>query len=213
MIVPVYKKKGPTSREVLNDIKKVVKEKKVGHAGTLDPLAEGVLVVGIGRKSTKELHKKNLNEKEYIALIRLGESSTTDDAEGEKLKGRIRHNPAMEEIESVISSFCGIIKQIPPKFSAIKLEGREAYKWAREGESFDLKEREAEVKELEVMSYRYPLLKIRVITGRGAYVRSLARDIGKELGTEGYLLSLVRIRVGQYTLEDCKDITYFRGLK
>ena len=110
MIVAVYKRKGPTSRDVLNKIKRFSKEKKIGHAGTLDPLAEGVLVVGVGRGSTKKLHTKEFDEKDYLAVVRFGEESITDDAEGEKSK-RSSQRPLLEDVEKAVASFQGVTQQ------------------------------------------------------------------------------------------------------
>ncbi len=211
MLVAVYKEKGPTSRDVLNKIKRVADERKIGHAGTLDPLAEGVLVVGIGRDSTKKLHSEDFNKKEYIATIRLGRYSTTDDKEGDETRVLVKKTPSLKEIEEVVNIFSDrVVMQIPPKFSAVKIKGREAYKWAREGREIKLTKRKAEINKIIILGYRYPLLKIKVITGRGVYIRSLARDIGKKLKTGAFLLSLIRTRVGSFTLKDCVGFDFFQ---
>lgn len=207
MIIALYKEKGKTSRFKLNELKKNIKEKKLGHAGTLDPLARGVLVVGIGRESTKQLHSERFNEKEYIAKIILGKYSTTDDEEGEKTlvnkKGKI---PELKEVKEVLGGFIGEVEQVPPLFSAIKIKGKESYKWARKGKKINLNKRKAWIKEIKLLKYKYPFLKIKVVTGRGVYIRSLARDIGKKLLVGGYLGSLLRTKVGEFTLKDCKKI-------
>jgi len=205
MIFAIYKKRGPTSRDVLNTIKKKTGEKKIGHAGTLDPLAEGVLVIGVGRESTKKLHTERFKEKEYLAVIFLGEESNTDDSEGEKKK-ILSRKPSFDEVVDVVSRFQGVIEQAPPAFSAVKINGERAYKRARRGEAVRPEKRKADVKEITVLSYRYPSLKIKVTTGRGVYIRSLARDIGRELRTGGYLCSLLRTRVGEFQIEDCIEL-------
>jgi len=211
MIVAIYKKKGPTSRKVLNDIKQILGEKKIGHAGTLDPLAEGVLVVGIGRESTKKLHSAEFNEKEYLATIMLGKYSTTEDEEGEKTEVENITVPSKEEVKKVLASFSGKkVMQTPPAFSAVKVKGKEAYKWARKGKFVPLSPRKAEIKNITLLSYKYPLIKLEVVTGRGVYIRSLARDIGKKLSVGGYLYSLKRTRVGNFSLEDCVDLSFFK---
>jgi tRNA pseudouridine55 synthase len=212
MIIPIYKKKGPTSRDIVNILKKEIGEKKIGHGGTLDPLAEGVLVVGIGRESTKRLHSEVFNEKEYLATIFLGEKSTTGDREGEKTKGKFQKNIKIKEVEKALESFVGIIEQKPPIFSAIKIGGKESYKWARKGIFKETKKRKVEVKKIELLAFRYPFLKIRVITGKGVYIRSLAEDIGERFGCGGYLYSLVRTRVGSFKMEDCYDDIEIRNL-
>ncbi len=205
MISAIYKETGPTSRDVLNKIKKKTGEKKIGHAGTLDPLAEGVLVIGIGRESTKKLHTEIFNEKEYLAMICLGEESSTDDHEGEKKKV-FSKEPLLGDVVSVVSRFRGVIEQAPPAFSAVKIGGERAYKRARKGEFIQPEKRKVDIKKINVLDYRYPFLKIIVVTGRGVYIRSLARDIGRELGTGGYLHSLVRTRVGEFMIEDCIEL-------
>ena len=211
MIVAVYKERGPTSREVVNKIKKLVGEKKVGHGGTLDPLAEGVLIVGVGRESTKKLHSPQFEEKEYIAKIKLGWSSETDDEEGEKQEVEVTNPPGIDEVEKAVSSFEGIIKQVPPKFSAVKIKGKEAYKYSRKGVEVTIKERPAEIKKITIISYTYPFLNIKTVTGKGVYIRSLARDIGEKLSTKGYLHSLIRTRVGKFTINDCKEYSFFEN--
>lgn len=198
-IFAIYKPKGPTSNDIVQSIKRIAGGEKVGHAGTLDPLAEGVLVVGVG-EATKKLGIEVKKEKEYIAKIKLGETSTTDDEEGEKspVSGK---KADISEIKEAIKKFTGKIKQIPPIYSAIKVAGKEAYKFARKGEKPVLLEREAEIKEIEILEYEWPYLELRAVTGPGVYIRALARDIGKKLGTGGYLAALKRTRVGDYTEE------------
>ncbi len=210
MIVGVYKEKGKTSREVVNEIKAIVGNKKIGHGGTLDPLAEGVLIIGIGRESTKKLHQEDFTEKEYIATIKLGQYSTTDDEEGDKFTKENTKKPSIEDINSAIKSFIGDIFQTPPVFSAVKINGKEAYKWARKGVCIKMKERLVQIKSINILSYKYPFIKIKVITGRGVYIRSLARDIGKKLNTGGYLYDLLRTKVGEFTIKDCVSIDFFR---
>jgi tRNA pseudouridine55 synthase len=207
MIISVYKKKGPTSRDVINILKKNIKKKKIGHCGTLDPLAEGVLVVGIGRESTKKLHSDIFNEKEYLAVIFLGEESSTGDREGEKKKNKVSQIPRVVNIEESLKNFLGTITQIPPAFSAVKIDGKESYKWARKGIIKERKERKVEIKEIKILNYRYPFLKMKVVTGKGVYIRALAEDLGKKLGCGGYLFSLIRTRVGMFGLKDCVHLS------
>jgi len=205
MIINVYKSKGWTSNDVVQKIKGLIGTKKVGHAGTLDPLATGVLIVAIGRESTKKLFdgKKSPagEEKEYVAKIKFGEESTTDDEEGEKTSTKISDKPTKKEIEKVLKKFIGKIKQVPPIYSAIKIDGRAAYKYARKGRRLEMKPRNIEIKDIEIISFKWPYLKIKTITGPGVYIRSLARDIGRELKVGGYLADLERTRVGQYIIE------------
>ena len=212
-IFAIYKPKGPTSNDVLEELRKITGIKKIGHAGTLDPLAEGVLVVGIGREATKKLNDLVKKEKEYLAKIRLGVESTTDDAEGEKKEIKVSKIPSLDEIGKVISSFEGEILQTPPIFSAVKVQGKEAYKLARKGKIPKLSPRKVEIKEIKILKYRWPHLELRVITGPGVYIRALARDIGKKLGTGGYLSDLERVRVGDFTKERSITPQEFRDRK
>ena len=206
-IFAIYKLKGPTSFDVVAQVRKITGVKKVGHAGTLDPLASGVLVIAVGREATKQLSEIVGQEKEYIADIRLGLTSTTDDEEGSKqeIKKLKKSEIKEEDIKGVLKKFVGEIDQMPPKYSAIKVNGRRAYKSARKGEVVELKPRKVEIKEIEILDYKYPDLKLRVITGKGVYIRSLARDLGVVLGVGGYLADLERIRVGEFRIEDCVE--------
>ena len=210
-IFAVWKPVGPTSNDVLNQIRKIAGTRHVGHAGTLDPLAEGVLVVGIGREATKKLKDAVGAEKEYIADVYLGATSTTDDEEGTKKHSHILENVRMSVIENVIKEFVGKIQQTPPIYSALKIKGRPAYKYARGGETLEMKPREVEIKSIEIIKYEWPHLALKVITGPGVYIRALARDLGERLGCGAYLSGLVRTRIGLFTkgkvitLQDLKN--------
>ncbi len=214
-IFAVYKPVGPSSNQMLSRIKKVLNIKKVGHAGTLDPLAQGILVVAVGRAYTKQLPEIVKKEKEYIAKIRLGQTSTTDDEEGEK-KIIIENEPKninLNTINNILNDFKGIIEQIPPIFSAIKMNGQAAYKLARKGTDIKMRAREAEIKDIELLDYNWPYLTIRAVTGPGVYIRSLARDIGERLKTGGHLNELERTRVGQYSKEKALSLKDIASLK
>ncbi len=216
-IFAIYKPKGPTSRQVLNELQKATGIRKIGHAGTLDPLAKGVLVVGIGREATKKLHESVKKEKEYVAKIRLGMSSSTDDEEG--AKKALSHRPLgeagvkrkmLKNAKKAIFKFRGRIRQVPPVYSAVKIKGKEAYKLARRGEKPEMKAREVEIKEIEILKYKWPYLELRVVTGPGAYIRSLARDIGRELRVGGYLAELERVRVGNFNKKEAITVEEFK---
>jgi len=207
-IFAFYKLKGITSNDAVQKVRSIVgRSVRVGHAGTLDPLAQGVLVIAVGREATKKISEVVKKEKEYIAEITLGFESSTDDAEGEKtpfnvsLAGQAKQ-PGLEEIIKTFPEFIGHIKQMPPIYSAIKIQGKEAYKYARQGQEIKMEPREVEIKNIELMEYAWPKLKIKVLTGPGVYIRSLARDIGKKLGVGGYLSFLERTRVGDFKKED-----------
>ncbi|HEY4496753.1 MAG TPA: tRNA pseudouridine(55) synthase TruB [Candidatus Paceibacterota bacterium] len=199
-IFAINKPKGPTSNRVLQEIKKFTGAEKIGHAGTLDPLASGVLIIGIGQ-ATKKLSDIVKDEKEYIAEIKLGEKSVTDDEEGIKQQLTIDRKPTIDEIENSIQGFVGKIEQIPPIYSAIKIQGKEAYKLARKGEFPEMEKRSVEIKEIKLLNYEWPILEIKAVTGPGTYIRSLARDIGESLGVGGYLANLKRTRVGKFTID------------
>ncbi len=204
-MVGVYKPRGVTSHDVVDAVRRVTGERKVGHAGTLDPLAEGVLVLGIGREATKKLATEVKKEKEYVAEVKLGVNTSTDDGEGEEILKQVQDDevPTCRDIEKATKKFVGEIWQTPPLYSAVKVKGKEAYKLARKGKRVELEPRIREVKKIEVVEYEWPKLWLRVKTGAGVYIRSLARDIGEELGCGGYLKQLIRTRVGEFGLEKC----------
>ncbi len=208
-IFPIFKPKGPTSFDIVKKIREVTGEKKVGHAGTLDPLAEGVLVVGVGREATRKLEKIVAEEKEYRVVIELGQTSTTDDDEGEKKIVKVKIPPMAREVMDVVKKFVGEIEQVPPFFSAVKVSGRRAYDAARKGQPMNLGPRKVFIKEIQIERYEYPLLELRVSTGKGVYIRSLARDIGEKLGTGGFVLELKRTRVGDFFLEKSLTLNEF----
>ena len=199
-VFAIYKPKGPSSNRILQYIKRKSGIKKIGHGGTLDPLASGVLIVGVN-EGTKLLNAPELKEKEYLADIKLGSYSSTDDEEGEKRLVMVIKAPEKIAVENALNKFVGCIEQVPPVFSAIKIVGREAYKLARRGQEVEMRPRLVEVKEIELLSYAWPNLRLRVVTGPGVYIRALARDIGRELRTGAYISELERMRVGGFTKE------------
>jgi len=200
MIFAIYKPKGITSAEALRRIKRKIGAEKIGHAGTLDPLASGILVVATGA-DTKKISEVVAKEKEYVAKIKFGETSETDDEEGKKTVVPVEKIPSLQEIREAVDGFLGEIEQRPPIFSAIKIAGKEAYKRARKGEKVELPSRKVLIKKIDILNYVWPILELRVVTGPGTYIRSLARDIGERLGTGGYLAELERTRVGEFTRE------------
>ena len=201
-IVAINKPKGPTSHDIVDQVRRITGERRVGHAGTLDPLASGVLVVAISRENTKKISSIVKTEKEYIAKVKLGETSTTDDAEGQKKIVNVQTPMPKSEIETTLQKFIGDTEQIPPAFSAIKMKGKKAYELARKGEEVKMQPREVFIKSIELLEYEWPYLEIKVVCGPGVYIRSLSRDIGEKLGVGGYMADLVRTRVGEYKIED-----------
>lgn len=201
-IYNIYKPKGPTSYDIIRRIKGLTTEKRIGHGGTLDPLASGVLIVAIGREFTRELDKVVKGEKEYIATIKLGQTSTTQDEEGEKANFKIDKIPETSEIEKVLKNFIGEITQTPPIYSALKINGQPAYKLARAGKDVEIKSRTITIRDIELLEYKWPILKINVACSAGTYIRTLANDIGAALKTGGYLADLIRSRIADFKIED-----------
>lgn len=176
------------------------KKVKVGHGGTLDPLATGVLVVMVGR-ATKLCERVMAGEKRYAATIALDAFSTTDDREGVLTPICVMRPPTREEVESACARFVGEIEQTPPVHSAIWVNGRRAYDIAREGGTPNLQPRRVTIHRIDVIDYAYPKLSIDVRCGKGTYIRSLARDIGKAIGVGGMLDGLRRTAVGRFTID------------
>lgn len=201
-LIAVYKPKGPTSHDVIDMVRRVTGIKKVGHAGTLDPLARGVLVVGIGREATKLLSVTVQKDKEYLATIRLGMTSETDDDEGLKKEITVATVPSLDDVTRAVLKYKGTFAQIPPKYSAIKRKGLKAYVLARAGKTPKLEPRAVTIYDIEILRYAWPNLRLRVHCGPGVYIRALARDIGDTLHTGGYLADLERTRVGEWTTQD-----------
>jgi tRNA pseudouridine55 synthase len=207
-LIIVDKPVGLTSHDVVARVRRIAGTRKVGHAGTLDPMATGVLVVGI-EKATKLLGYLTLTEKEYQATIRLGQSTTTDDAEGEPLESAPRPI-AEDELAATVAELTGEIQQVPPKVSAIKVNGQRAYKLTRAGEAPELAARPVTVHEFAITAVRevsgFTDLDATVRCTSGTYIRSLARDLGARLGTGGHLTALRRTRVGPYTEADARTL-------
>lgn len=186
---------------------------KVGHTGTLDPFATGLLILLTG-KMTKKASEFSKLDKIYEATLKLGFTSTTGDPEGkitkfftsERGKKILKENPTLKKIDSVISSFIGDITQTPPKFSAIKIHGERAYRLARQDKDFEMPKRTVTIYNIEILDYHYPELKIRCHVSSGTYIRSLAEDIGKALGTGAYLTILRRTKIGDYDIKDATKI-------
>ena len=204
-LVIVDKPAAWTSHDVVARLRRLARTRRVGHAGTLDPMATGVLVVGVG-SATRLLHHLVLADKAYTATVRLGQSTLTDDAEGELTGGSSAAGIDPDAVRAALGPLTGDIEQVPSSVSAIKIDGQRAYKRVRDGESPDLPARPVAVRRFEAVNVRRPaadLLDVDVIVecSSGTYVRALARDVGAALGTGGHLTSLRRTRVGPFTLE------------
>ncbi len=202
-----------TSHDVVDAVRRATGRKRVGHAGTLDPLAKGILIVGIGRPATRQLGQLAEREKEYVTRIRLGVRSTTDDGEGQKEEVPVTAIPTEEDVCTALDRFVGMILQRPPAFSALKLQGRPAYRLARKDNSLQLAAREVLVKTIELLAYEWPFADVRMVTGPGVYVRAIARDLGEALGTGGYVEELERTRVGSYTADQAVHTSELRRLR
>lgn len=207
MLLLVDKPKGMSSHGVVDHVRRSTGERKVGHGGTLDPNATGLLIIGVGRGSTKKLSEFNTQkDKVYEAEIVLGQERDTDDVEGEIIK-ESDYEPDLGRVNKILDKFEGEIEQIPPAYSAIKTRGEKAYELARAGRKPELKSRKVLIKKAHLISYNYPRLKVRFEVGSGTYIRALARDIGRELGSYGYLANLRRTQVGQYHVSEAKKLT------
>ncbi len=219
-----------------------IKSLKVGHAGTLDPLATGVLIVCTG-KATKQIDQIQGCTKEYVATLKLGATTPSFDMETEEDSTYPIDHITRENVESVLSRFKGKIQQVPPVFSAVKVDGKPAYKMARKGKEVEMKVKELVIDEIELLDYSLPpkgpirkpqaivikhadpsealkmsdmsdqpTITLRIVCSKGTYIRALARDIGEALGSGAYLTSLTRTRVGDYRIEESLDINDFENL-
>lgn len=185
------------------------KKIKVGHAGTLDPLATGVLLVCTG-KATKRIEELQSHTKEYIATLKLGATTPSFDKETEEDAVYPTEHITRELLDETLKKFVGSIEQVPPTYSAVKVNGKRAYEFARTGRDVELKAKTLVIDEIEVMSCNLPSeVVIRVVCSKGTYIRALARDIGLALGSGAYLTDLMRTRIGDYRLADCMDIKDF----
>ncbi|MFC4494142.1 tRNA pseudouridine(55) synthase TruB [Streptomyces ovatisporus] len=218
-LVVVDKPAGFTSHDVVAKLRGIARTRRVGHAGTLDPMATGVLVIGV-EKATRLLGHLALTEKEYVATVRLGQSTVTDDAEGEVTVAKDASGIAREAVDAAVAQLTGDIRQVPSKVSAVKVDGKRSYQRVREGEEFQLAARPVTVSAFDVHDVREQQaedgtqvtdLLVSVVCSSGTYVRALARDLGSELGTGGHLTALRRTRVGPYRLEDARTLEELQG--
>ena len=179
-----------------------VNKLKVGHAGTLDPLATGVMIICTGKK-TKLIESFQYQTKEYIATIKLGETTPSFDLETEVDGSYPTEHITEGLVKEILDKFIGAIEQVPPAYSACKVDGKRAYEFAREGQEIELKPKLLVIDEIELLDYSLPTIKIRVVCSKGTYIRALARDIGIALSSGGHLTALERTRIGEVTLDQC----------
>ena len=207
-IIPINKPYTWTSFQIVNKIryhlsrKYGIKRFKVGHAGTLDPLASGVLLLCTG-KATKRIEELQSHTKEYVAEITLGATTPSFDMEHPVDATYPYEHITREMIEETLKLFVGEIAQRPPLFSACKVDGKRAYDLARGGSDMQLAPKQIRIDSIELLECNLPKIRIRVVCGKGTYIRSLARDIGTALNSGGYLSDLVRTRIGEYKIENC----------
>jgi tRNA pseudouridine55 synthase len=201
-ILNVYKPSGPTSRDVVDGIARSLRKSKlkVGHAGTLDPLASGVLVLCLG-SATRLIEYVQRQTKVYRTTILLGARSDTLDAMGAVVASEVPAIPTEAEVRQALREQVGSISQLPPQFSALKVEGRRAYELARAGETVDLAPRIVRIDSIDLIRYEWPRLEIEVTCGAGTYIRSIARDLGERLGCGGLVEVLTRTRIGRFEIE------------
>jgi tRNA pseudouridine55 synthase len=194
-----------TSFDVVKKVRNILRIKKIGHAGTLDPLAEGLLILCTG-KFTKKIEEIQAQEKEYTGHFTLGQTTPSFDLETEVDATHDISYLTKDNILAAASSFEGIIQQTPPLYSAVKINGERAYTLARRGDNAEIKAKQIEIKSFEITGVELPLVSFRVICSKGTYIRSLARDFGEKLGCGAHLSKLVRTRIGSYELNNALTV-------
>lgn len=199
----IDKEKGLTSRQEVNNISHLLKEKKAGHIGTLDPFADGLLIVLLG-KATKISPFLEGMDKTYMATLKLGSKTDSGDLTGNIIENKDIPSLDKEDIENVLKSFLGKQTQIPPMYSALKVNGKALYKYAREGKEIERKKREITIYELKLLSYENNEITFISKVSKGTYIRTLGEDIAEKLGTVGHLTKLTRLSIGPYSLEQAK---------
>lgn len=209
-ILLIDKPIGITSHDVVAQLRKKLSEKKIGHAGTLDPFASGLLLMGVG-SGTKLLHHFFGQDKQYKATIRLGQATLTDDLEGQVVVERSATSVSMQEIREQLKQFTGSIQQVPSAVSAIKIDGRRAHSLVREGKEFEIPARKVEVYHFQPTSELRQVesfleFDVAVDCSSGTYVRALARDLGQALGVGGHLRSLRRTRIGEFSISEATTV-------
>ena len=211
-IINVNKPKGITSFDVIRKLRKILSLRKIGHTGTLDPLAEGVLLICVG-KATKLAQDIEAHSKEYVAEFELGYKTDTYDIEGTVIDKVENFSVTKEKLLEVINTFLGNIKQIPPMYSAIKVNGQKLYDLARKGETIEREARDIFIESIELLEFDGKKAKIKCSVSKGTYIRSLIYDIGEKLGTFAVMTSLLRTKVGEETLDKSFTLAEIESLK
>lgn len=203
-IIVINKERGYTSFDVVGKLRKIIGVRRIGHTGTLDPMATGVLPIAVG-SATRLVEMLTGKSKEYIAEMVLGTTTDTYDSTGE-VTGVRPVNCSEAEVEAAVISFIGDIEQVPPMYSAVKVNGKKLYELAREGKEIERKSRPVTINHIEILDMQLPKLTIKVSCSKGTYIRSLIYDIGEKLGSGAHMSSLVRTATGDYSLEDCHTL-------
>ena len=210
-MIIVKKEAGFTSNDVVAKMRGICGQRKVGHTGTLDPDATGVLPVCLGN-GTKLCDMLADRDKEYVTELLLGVTTDTQDVSGTVLSER-ELTASEEEVEAAVLSFLGAYDQVPPMYSALKVNGKKLYELAREGKEVERKARRVTILEIEILKMKLPVVKLRVACTKGTYIRTLCHDIGEKLGCGGTMKSLVRTRVGHFRIEQARTLSELQGLK
>ncbi len=192
------KPSGPTSHDMVYRLRRITKIKKIGHAGTLDPLASGLLIMAISRAATKQINTLAKQTKVYEAIFEFGGTSDTDDRLGEIKKTANCHLISIVDLQSALKTFLGEQKQIPPMFSAKKIQGKKLYQLARQGQIIERQPSIITIEKIDLLDYKWPQAKLTITCSAGTYIRSIARDLGQQLGCGAYLAELRRTAIGDY---------------
>ena len=205
----VYKPAGKTSNDVVAILRRITKIKKIGHTGTLDPFAVGVLPICIGQAPRLIEYLKD--DKAYIGTVQLGKSTTTYDIEGEGVNLSDKM-VTKEDIENALEQFKGDIKQLPPMYSAIKVQGKKLYEYARAGKEIEIQPRGVNIKDIKILNYdaENRQLELYIACSKGTYIRSIANDLGEVLGTHGHLTKLIRVQAGQFKINEAVKLEYLQ---
>ena len=197
----IYKPKRMTSHDVVSVLRRVTKVKQIGHTGTLDPFAEGVLPICIGKATRLIEYLKD--DKAYIGTVQLGKSTTTYDIEGEVVGVNNNFDLSVEDIEAQLNNFRGEIEQTPPIYSAIKVQGKKLYEYARNEQEVEIPKRRVTISKLDILNYdsETKQLELYIACSKGTYIRSIANDLGEKLGAYGHLIKLVRVKAGDFDIE------------
>jgi len=204
-IILINKPSGLTSHDVVDFVRKKFNIRSVGHAGSLDPLAEGLLIILVG-KSTRLFNYFSNFDKEYLGILKLGETTTTGDCEGKVIKIRDYRNIDLEKINELSSVFSGEIEQIPPMVSALRVKGKRLYSLARKGIIIERKSRKIKIYSIKILSVNLPFIEFYVHCSKGTYIRKLAEDMGEYLGCGAHIIKIKRLSIGHFKLEDAVNL-------